>query len=401
MQRNIIAGLGKAVQFAIWGAGGGAIGALITAPFQLQLGYRSLSEAVLFTSISFGLIGVGIAIALLSASFQYLKRGLQLGKAIRDGLWVGFLAGAIAGGIAQYTYTSIGPTEFLRVICWGIAGGLLGLGLSFRSPNLGRWRGLGGGFVGGLLGGSLFVVLAIVNNLFPPVGRITGAAAIGFCIGLMIVIIESAFREAWLQIHYNPREVRTVSLGSQPVSIGGDANLCTIYVHNAPPMALRYQLNQGQVLCEDIPTGISRQVQPGDQQMVGAIAIIVCTAASSPQLISTPTDISSPLPLKTVLQSQGQLSLYLKRRVIPLTDGTRLSTQDIPGLEPQSSDNIVAEVSHNPKDPAVLGLKNCSHRAWTVTLATGEQKQIDPGRSIKLAAGTKTNFGSAQGEIRL
>ena len=33
MNKNIIAGFGKAIQFAIWGAGGGAIGALIAGLF--------------------------------------------------------------------------------------------------------------------------------------------------------------------------------------------------------------------------------------------------------------------------------------------------------------------------------------------------------------------------------
>jgi hypothetical protein len=275
LNKNIIAGFGKAIQFAIWGAGGAAIGALIAEPFHiimLQQTFNSLSDIVVKTSIWFGLIGAGIAIALLSASFQYLKRGLQLSKAIKDGIWVGFLAGAIAGGIAEYLYSSIGPTEFLRIICWGIAGGLLGLGLSFRIPNLGQSRGLAGGFVGGLLGGGLFVLLAVVSGSSQTAARLFGTAAIGFCIGLMIAIIETAFREAWLEIRYNPRESRTVSLGSQPVSIGGDPNICTVYAHNAPPVALRYQLTEGQILCEDIPAGTTRQVQPGDQQMIGAIA---------------------------------------------------------------------------------------------------------------------------------
>ncbi len=60
---------------------------------------------------------------------------------------------------------------------------------------------------------------------------------------------------------------------------------------------------------------------------------------------------------------------------------------------------MVAQVNPNPKDPSVLGLQNCSHRAWTVTLANGEQKQVESGRSIKLAARTKINFGSVEGEI--
>ncbi len=80
-------------------------------------------------------------------------------------------------------------------------------------------------------------------------------------------------------------------------------------------------------------------------------------AAASPQLASSSPDLASQYPSQTVLQSQNQFSLRLNRRVIALTDGTRLSPQEIPGLEPQNADNIVAEVSHNPKDPTILGLK--------------------------------------------
>ncbi len=402
MNKIIRAGFGKGIHFAAWGAGGSAIGALITEPFYAMARDQTIntfSETVLKTSLWFGVIGAGISIALMKASYQYLKREIQLGKAIREGLWSGFLAGAIAGGIAEYLYSSIGPTEFLRVICWSIAGSLLGLGLSFRIPNLGLARGLAGGFVGGLLGGCLFVLLAVVSGSSVTAARIFGIASIGFCIGLMIAIIETAFREAWLEIRYSPKEIRTVSLGSQPVSIGGDSNICTVYARNVAPVALRYLLIKGQILCEDIPAGTTRQIQPGEQQILGAIIIVVCVAASSTQSLSTPTRLSL-LPSNTVLQSQDQLSLHLKHQVIPLTHGTRLSTQEIPGLEPLSADNIVAEVSHNPQNPTVLGLKNYSHQSWITTLSNGEQIQIDTGRSIKLAAGTKINFGSVEGEIR-
>jgi len=100
------------------------------------------------------------------------------------------------------------------------------------------------------------------------------------------------------------------------------------------------------------------------------------------------------------LQSPGQFSLHLKRQVIPLTNGTQFSPKEILGLEPQGINGIVAEVSYNPKDPTVLGLKNCSHSTWLATLPNGEQKQIDPGRSIKLAVRTKIKFGAVEGEIR-
>jgi len=403
---DMIAGAGKAKQFALWGAGGGAIGALISEVFYsiiLDENSNSLTDIIIRIGIWFGMIGASIAVALLSASSQYLKRGIQLGKAIQDGMGVGFLAGAIAGAIAQYLYSSIGamsPNEFLRILCWGIAGGLLGLGLSFRIPNLGKLRGMGGGLAGGILGGSLFVLLAVVSQSSQTTARLFGTAAIGFCIGLMIAIIETVFREAWLEIRYNPRESRTVSLGSQPVSIGSNPNICTVYAYNAPPIALRYQLIEGQILCEDIPAGTTHQAHPGSQQMIGGMSIVVCAAGTSPQFFNKPKNTSSPLLEKTVLQSPGQFSLHLKRQVIPLTNGTQFSPKEILGLEPQGINGIVAEVSYNPKDPTVLGLKNCSHSTWLATLPNGEQKQIDPGRSIKLAVRTKIKFGVVEGEIR-
>ena len=96
---------------------------------------------------------------------------------------------------------------------------------------------------------------------------------------------------------------------------------------------------------------------------------------------------------------QAPFSLRIQQRMIPLNVGTRLQAREIPGLGAQDANGVVAEVNANPKDPTILGLQNCSHQVWTATLADGQQKQIDPGRSIKLAFGTKINFGSVQGEV--
>jgi hypothetical protein len=96
---------------------------------------------------------------------------------------------------------------------------------------------------------------------------------------------------------------------------------------------------------------------------------------------------------------QVSLSLYFKRQVFPLQVGTQLRSQEIPGLESQTS-GVVAEVTRHPQEPTTLGLKNTSHQAWSATLATGEQKRIDPGRTIKLTPGTRIHFGAVEGEIR-
>jgi hypothetical protein len=80
--------------------------------------------------------------------------------------------------------------------------------------------------------------------------------------------------------------------------------------------------------------------------------------------------------------------------------GTQLQAREIPGLAAQKPNGIVAEVNANPQDPSILGLHNCSQQVWLMTFPNGQQKQIDPDRSVKLATSTKINFGSVQGEIR-
>jgi RsiW-degrading membrane proteinase PrsW (M82 family) len=107
------------------------------------------------------------------------------------------------------------------------------------------------------------------------------------------------------------------------------------------------------------------------------------------------TQYYSPPPL-----SQAPFSLRIQQRTIPLTAGTGLQAREIAGLGAQGANGVVAEVNANPKDPSILGLQNCSHQVWIATLANGQQKQIDPSRSIKLIVGTKINFGSVQGEIK-
>ncbi len=60
---------------------------------------------------------------------------------------------------------------------------------------------MGGGGVGGVLGGCLFILFAY--NLSGTAGRLAGCAAIGFWIGIMLVVAETLFNKAWLVISYD------------------------------------------------------------------------------------------------------------------------------------------------------------------------------------------------------
>lgn len=87
-------------------------------------------------------------------------------------------------------------------------------------------------------------------------------------------------------------------------------------------------------------------------------------------------------------------------QTIYFTVGMKLTDVDIPGLKSNSFDGAVVEVNCNPNDPTALGLKNLSRQTWTVVTPSGQNRQIEFGQSIKLAVGTRINFGSVTGEIR-
>jgi hypothetical protein len=258
----------------LYGAIGGIIGCLIGEIIQIAMnGPQTLIMVILEVGLWFGIIGAGISVVILVAQYFYLKQKFLIVPAAKTGLPVGFLAGALAGGLAQGLYSFIGPTEFLRVICWGIAGGLLGVGLSLRIPNLGKVKGLFGGMAGGVIGGNLFSIFSY--SLGQVIGRLSGTAAIGFFIGLMLIFMETISRKFWLRIIYGPKESRTVNLGSEVVTLGSDAK-CTVYVRDVPPVALRFETEQGQVLCKDVPAGKVIKMQPGDKKKLGKVDILVC-----------------------------------------------------------------------------------------------------------------------------
>jgi hypothetical protein len=98
-------------------------------------------------------------------------------------------------------------------------------------------------------------------------------------------------------------------------------------------------------------------------------------------------------------QNAGKFSLHLQNQVIPLSNGICLTITEIQGLKSFASDGIVAKVEPNPQEPGVLGLKNCSLETWRATLASGKEIKVELWRSLKLATGTKIDFGSVRGEI--
>ena len=60
----------------------------------------------------------------------------------------------------------------------------------------------------------------------------------------------------------------------------------------------------------------------------------------------------------------------------------------------------VAEMAAHPTAPGVWGLRNLSDRKWVMTTAEGTARDVEPGRTAAVAAGTRIQFGGSEGEIR-
>ncbi|HWR39204.1 MAG TPA: protein kinase [Patescibacteria group bacterium] len=61
----------------------------------------------------------------------------------------------------------------------------------------------------------------------------------------------------------------------------------------------------------------------------------------------------------------------------------------------------VAEVERHPQDPSIWGLKNLTQLPWTMVKQDGSQLEVPAGRRAVLGYGTRLQFGSVEGEIRV
>lgn len=294
----------------------------------------------------------------------------------------GFLAGLVGGAAGQLLFQSTaGGTAWdvvSRLLGWGLLGGLIGSGMSFFVPNLKWWRGLLGGVVGGLLGAAAFVVISLAVGAF--LGRWIGAGILGFFIGLMVALAELAFRRYWLEVAFSPREIRTVTLGSAKVGLGGDERRAAVAVPGSPPIVLRYWIDGDRVMCEDVIKERTAEVVPGDRKSLGKVTITLCSAAHGRKTGCT-------------LQLSNGASFHL-------VEGLPLTEEDLPGLQAQGADGVVAVVSRRPNDPAILLLRNRSKETWVLRVRGGGEQMIAPGGGLELSSNGSISFGQLQGALR-
>jgi hypothetical protein len=184
---------------------------------------------------------------------------------------------------------------------WALLGGLAGAGLSLFVPNMKWTLGLVGGAIGGAVGCVGFIVVS--SSAGDLLGRLLGGLALGFCIGLMVAIAEAAFRRAWLEVRYGERETIAVTLGPEPVKVGSDAKACTVWARGAPPVALRFFVRDGKVICDDPVTKRETAVGDGFGKEVGTLTVTVRTGSGGASPVPTPP--SRPAPRRTAADDDG------------------------------------------------------------------------------------------------
>jgi len=181
--------------------------------------------------------------------------------------------GAIGGLIGGASLVLVGGGWF----GWGVEGVILGGVLGITIPNISRiWTCIGGGIAGAF--GFILIQVFASYQLNEAINIALGDSVKGILFGVMIFISEKISRKAWVEIIYPGNEIRTVSLGKEPILFGGGdikpkvGQL--IYVPGTTSIKKKYTFETGQVKCFCDKLGKEAILPDGHRESVGRIKIV-------------------------------------------------------------------------------------------------------------------------------
>ncbi len=264
----------------------------------------SFADSIKKTGIWASLIAIGAGLLLVGGQNKYLHRRFWSIKDFFVVTFGGLITGAAAGAGGQALYGYLSNFEVLaeagRVASYVFLGLGAGIGLSFFVPNLGRFRAALGGTLGGAAAGAFFVyAVPHLGEYVPQLdgdrpGRITAAAILGLCTGMMIVFAEAVSRKAWLVVHWGKGEESKVSLGAQPLVIGNsaEAHIPLTWNPDAPEVIARVSYDDGQIKIEDPNSGRAKVLTNGMKLSFGKVQIEAREAAADEH--ASPPDQGTP-----------------------------------------------------------------------------------------------------------
>jgi hypothetical protein len=202
-----------------------------------------------------GVLSYAIAFMLIYLQNRYLKKEYPLSY-IASKVLINFVMGCIAYLLGEYLFTQkIFASEMInRLIGWLIMGAMIGVSVSKTVPNYAWIKAIQGGWIGGILGGIVYQIVANMNGDFLP--RLLGAMALGFFIGLMIAIFEKITTDKQLIINWGPKDTSYVSLGSSKVLLAShlDADVFLPKSKNPEGHSYSIYLENQRVYCENLDT---------------------------------------------------------------------------------------------------------------------------------------------------
>ena len=93
--------------------------------------------------------------------------------------------------------------------------------------------------------------------------------------------------------------------------------------------------------------------------------------------------------------------MRIGKSIVMLNHDAKLYGHHLDDTTPFDFTKPAAEVTRHPTDPGRWGLKNLTSDRWTAISADGTSRDVQPGKNVPLAVGTKIHFGKTEGEIRL
>jgi hypothetical protein len=269
----------KILLFTCLGLVGGCVGSLaaelpfgLTNPLMGKYRLGAVVAAAIFAAVATS----GIAIGLFLAEGLHRRSPKKILSIVLQALPVGMAAGAIGGGVAELIYGTLPASGFreyvIRPICWGLMGGLIGAWFSRVIPNLGLMRGLLSGLFGGVIGGAGFVALTSIIHV-AELGRFLGLGLLGMALGLAVSLVEKMFREATLEVIWTPGQSSQLTLGENPISIGGGDD--HIRIKGLKPHSASVVLQDGKIQYIDIKTGKRTDLKNGSKLKIAKVQLVI------------------------------------------------------------------------------------------------------------------------------
>jgi Ca-activated chloride channel family protein len=220
-------------------------------------------------------LSFGIALSLVAIQNHFLKKPLlpveQL-IIVLIGSGVAALAAGSVGEISHQIFDVVRLGVFGQVIGWTILGAILAFGMVYFIPNLNKMNALKFGALGGFLGSLAFLFFSIGTEIG---GRLLGAFILGACIGLLVALVETIYRNVWLMVVYDPRNFVPVNLGSQNVTVGsgkGD----TVFIADAEVKAGTFRAEGEKIRYTD-SNGKQQLLVPGNRIKMGTVELVICS----------------------------------------------------------------------------------------------------------------------------